>query len=526
MIDKSITEEKYKQLKRKLKVMMEVNESISKEYSQAKRKVRLLMMERNVLLDNIAQMGTVEIETSSSDEYEEDDDFINELLLPMTTKTTSFRQRNHHQGEKMYHSHDQSRQLTADHNNKLKPLSRQRSTSEEKQHISLKQRQRRRRRKIPKNEDEDTNQQQQQQQQQNVSILNSTVTASAPPKRSKMSRTVIKTRRVQPVERDENGNIKLPQQIGVLTVVNLGKIIYDREAFHNERYIFPVGFTVERTYPSMINPHSNTSIVSTILDGGDGPRFHIVAADMPDQPIIANSATGAWTVVVRRSNEIRQREHSNSASGPDYYGFKHPTIAKMIQDLPNAYKLRHYVRQNFEEMEPRAAKGVMAAAKKKRGNLEQMGNANVRPQNNNMRPPDDDMEEVDMEDVNNNNSFIKPFSSSSSTSTTTPLPSPPSHSTSLSFITSAVSQHNQHRYQQQQQQQNQNQEKTTNDNKSSVQQKNHSYNNPHSISNLLQPISPSPFKVMNGFEHKYNDNDNNDDDQVDQLHSDNDNEIF
>ncbi|KAI7857791.1 F/Y rich C-terminus-domain-containing protein [Circinella umbellata] len=329
-----------------------------------------------------------------------------------------------------------------------------------------------------------------------------------------MSRTIIKTRRVQPVERDENGNIKLPQQIGVLTVVNLGKIIYDREAFHNERYIFPVGFTVERTYPSMINPHSNTSIVSTILDGGDGPRFHIVAADMPDQPIIANSATGAWTVVVRRSNEIRQREHSNSASGPDYYGFKHPTIAKMIQDLPNAYKLRHYVRQNFEEMEPRAAKGVMAAAQKKRGNLEQMGNANVRPQNNNMRPPDD-MEEVDMDD--DNNSFIKP-------SSTTPLPSPPSNSTSLSFITSAVSQHNQHRYQQQH---NQNQEKTTNENMSSLQQqKNDSYNNPHSISNLLQPISPSPFKVMNGFGHKYNENDNNDDDQVDQLHSDNDNEIF
>ncbi|KAI7857792.1 hypothetical protein BDC45DRAFT_500695 [Circinella umbellata] len=46
MIDKNITEEKYKQLKRKLKAMMEVNETISKEYSQAKRKVRLLMMER------------------------------------------------------------------------------------------------------------------------------------------------------------------------------------------------------------------------------------------------------------------------------------------------------------------------------------------------------------------------------------------------------------------------------------------------------------------------------------------------
>lgn len=128
----------------------------------------------------------------------------------------------------------------------------------------------------------------------------------------------------------------------------------------------------------MVDPNNNTVITSTILDGGDGPRFHVVAADMPDQPIIANSATGAWTVVVRRSNEIRSREHSNSASGPDYYGFKHPTIAKMIQDLPGTDKLRYYVAQNFEEMEPRAAKGVMAAAVKKRSNIEQLGNANRR----------------------------------------------------------------------------------------------------------------------------------------------------
>lgn len=202
--------------------------------------------------------------------------------------------------------------------------------------------------------------------------------ASAPPKRSKMSRIAVKTRRVQPIERDEHGQPKLPQQIGVLTVLSLGRIVYDRDTFHNERYIFPVGYTVRRTYPSMIDPTTNTIVTSTILEGTDGPRFEVTAADMPDQPIVANSATGAWTVVVRRSNEIRNREHSNSASGPDYYGFKHPTIAKLIQDLPGTEHLSHYVWQNFEEMEPRAAKGVMAAAEKKRGNLEQMGNANRR----------------------------------------------------------------------------------------------------------------------------------------------------
>lgn len=128
----------------------------------------------------------------------------------------------------------------------------------------------------------------------------------------------------------------------------------------------------------MVDPKNNTVVVSTILDGGDGPLFHVTAQDMPDQPIIANSATGAWTVVVRRSNEIRHREHSNSASGPDYYGFKHPTIAKLIQDLPGSEKLKYYIPQQFEEMEPRAARGVMAAAQSKRENLEKHGSANMR----------------------------------------------------------------------------------------------------------------------------------------------------
>ncbi|KAL7308540.1 hypothetical protein PS15m_011731 [Mucor circinelloides] len=198
---------------------------------------------------------------------------------------------------------------------------------------------------------------------------------SAPPKRSRINKSNLKVRRVQPIKRDQYGNPILPQQIGVLTVTNLGRIVSDRDAFHNERYIFPVGYTVQRIYPSMVDPTKNTLVTSTIIDGGSeaGPKFHLVAADQPDEPIVAKSATGAWTVVVRKANEIRQRDHSNSASGPDYFGLKHPTIAKMIQDLPDARELKNYVWQNFEEMKPKAAKGVMATAEKKREHLEQLG---------------------------------------------------------------------------------------------------------------------------------------------------------
>ncbi|KAI9494033.1 F/Y rich C-terminus-domain-containing protein [Zychaea mexicana] len=302
------SEDKYKKLKRKLRDIMEVNESMTKEYVRAKKKIQTLTFERNLLLDNITRMEGHSSDDNSSDVPSDLSDTESDLEEGTIT-TTSHRR-------VLSESPSQNR--------------------------------------------------------------DSATVASAPPKRSKLSRLPTKTRRVQPIDRDEQGQPRLPQQIGVLTVLDLGKIVSDRDTFHNERYIFPVGYTVSRTYPSMKDPSNNTVITSTITDGGDGPRFHVIAADQPDEPIIANSATGAWTVVVRKSNEIRQREHSNSASGPDYYGFKHPTIAKLIQDLPGAENLRHYVPQSFEEMEPRAAKGVMAAAEKKRGNLEQMGNANRR----------------------------------------------------------------------------------------------------------------------------------------------------
>lgn len=83
----------------------------------------------------------------------------------------------------------------------------------------------------------------------------------------------------------------------------------------------------------------------------------IEAEDQPNKPIVANTATGAWTSVVREANAIRHRDHSNSASGPDYFGFSQATIRKMIQDLPNATRCKNYVIQHFEVMKSRNGGG-------------------------------------------------------------------------------------------------------------------------------------------------------------------------
>lgn len=68
-----------------------------------------------------------------------------------------------------------------------------------------------------------------------------------------------------------------------------------------------------RTYLSMVNPSLNTTYTCSVEENGEqGPKFRVIAEDSPENPIVANSATGVWTAIVKSANEIRNREHSNS----------------------------------------------------------------------------------------------------------------------------------------------------------------------------------------------------------------------
>lgn len=48
------------------------------------------------------------------------------------------------------------------------------------------------------------------------------------------------------VDRDTNGAYILPVEIDSWTVVDLGTVIYDRPAYHNQRYIYPANYTVRK----------------------------------------------------------------------------------------------------------------------------------------------------------------------------------------------------------------------------------------------------------------------------------------
>jgi len=164
-------------------------------------------------------------------------------------------------------------------------------------------------------------------------------------------------KKIPPIPRDLEGKPILPMRLGILTLVSLGEILWDNPNFHNARYIWPVGFESVRSYASMKYNDKMANYTCRIKNQDGASRFEIIPDDDPENVVSAPTATGAWTTVLKEANRIRNKESTNSASGPDYFGFSHPVVIKLIQDLPNAKKCSKYVWQTFVEADtPNATK--------------------------------------------------------------------------------------------------------------------------------------------------------------------------
>ncbi|KXN82422.1 hypothetical protein AN958_02572 [Leucoagaricus sp. SymC.cos] len=71
------------------------------------------------------------------------------------------------------------------------------------------------------------------------------------PKRLKAHTVTSGNHNIPIVPRDKEGKPMLPLNVGIMTVIRLGEVCM-REHFHTERYIFPVGYEVTRSDPSLL----------------------------------------------------------------------------------------------------------------------------------------------------------------------------------------------------------------------------------------------------------------------------------
>ncbi|GAA5927700.1 hypothetical protein JCM3775_006058 [Rhodotorula graminis] len=186
------------------------------------------------------------------------------------------------------------------------------------------------------------------------------------PKKVKQHNLTTGTFSIPPIARNPDGSVRLPASVGIMQIKSLGTVD-PREGFHTERYIFPVGFEATRRYPSMVNRTGTADYTCRITDGGDGnARFELYPSDQPGVVISSGTPTGAWSQVVKATNKLRERNHSNSVSGPDYYGLSHNVVKAMIQELPGADSVPGYIWHHFVEdaAQARAPPGGAAGGKK------------------------------------------------------------------------------------------------------------------------------------------------------------------
>jgi chromodomain-helicase-DNA-binding protein 7 len=146
-----------------------------------------------------------------------------------------------------------------------------------------------------------------------------------------------------------------------LVLIELGTIVYDRPDFHNERYIFPVGFISEKLYYSPIDPSEKVWWRSYVLDDGSTcPLFRVELKDDPTFHWEARICSSPWGAI-RQAVIVRAIElgintlcHTPNptkyvpVSGPDKFGFSHPTVLHLIQNMDNAGMCTKYVRRHFE----------------------------------------------------------------------------------------------------------------------------------------------------------------------------------
>ncbi|CAG8749801.1 32765_t:CDS:10 [Gigaspora margarita] len=160
-------------------------------------------------------------------------------------------------------------------------------------------------------------------------------------------------KRIEPLPMNPDGTLKLPVTIGKGTnEVTIYRIVWDKEAYHTNRYIFPVGFMSKKQYLSAVDVTRRTTYTSEILDGGDTPI--VTAEDQPGRKFSASSSSGVWKKILDEIN-IQGVPSKTHASGPEMLGLSHLGITKYIQELPGAEKCTKYVMQQEDDDDDRSA---------------------------------------------------------------------------------------------------------------------------------------------------------------------------
>lgn len=150
-------------------------------------------------------------------------------------------------------------------------------------------------------------------------------------------------RNMKPFQVDMDGRLIMPLMLGKadarVSIQTIGIIPRYPDNYHNEEFIYPVGFLSKRKYADPRNRSRKCHYTCEIFDGGpEGPIFHIsshgiISLENRSLPrlfqevirIISNAFVTEIDAAASAS------EHHIFSSGEEFFGLEHANIKKLIE---------------------------------------------------------------------------------------------------------------------------------------------------------------------------------------------------
>eukprot|EP00698_Gefionella_okellyi_P017255 TRINITY_DN501_c0_g1_i4.p1 TRINITY_DN501_c0_g1~~TRINITY_DN501_c0_g1_i4.p1 ORF type:complete len:549 (-),score=80.82 TRINITY_DN501_c0_g1_i4:1090-2736(-) len=138
--------------------------------------------------------------------------------------------------------------------------------------------------------------------------------------------------------------LKLPLHLGQLTVFKLGKVVPECVT---RTAAYPIGYTSERSYHSILQPRHRGRYRAEILEGSSGrPLFRVTPLEDPSYVYTSETPTGALKRVVEKVTEMRTiaegHRVNTTISGPLFFGLYSDIVCDAIHRLPGADKVNMY----------------------------------------------------------------------------------------------------------------------------------------------------------------------------------------
>merc|ERR1719320_350266 len=161
------------------------------------------------------------------------------------------------------------------------------------------------------------------------------------------------------IERDENRQVANVMstgmetnvlRVGSLTFLSVGQLLpHQLHTFHNEEYIYPIGYKILRYYWSMRNVNKRCNYYCFIQEKENKPEFCIEVVETGHENVIYTDSTcrDVWMKVLTQIEDLRKEAKCTKVFpdfiiGEDLFGLTEPNIIKVLESLPGIESLTYY----------------------------------------------------------------------------------------------------------------------------------------------------------------------------------------